>query len=104
MMRKGGQHFMNSALRLRLCYFLPAFYLVTACTGSEEQQKVARGRTAAPPVDGRLFTLLPSSYTGVRFENRVHFTPETNVFTSRNFYKCAGAGAGDLKGRGLPPR
>jgi len=102
MMRKGGQHFMNSALRLRLCYFLPAFYLVTACTGSEQQQKVASGRTAAPPVDGRLFTLLPSSYTGVRFENRVDFTPETNVFTYRNFYNGGGVAAGDLNGDGLP--
>ena len=102
MMRKGGQHFMNSALRLRLCYFLPAFYLVTACTGSEQQQKVASGRTAAPPVDGRLFTLLPSSYTGMRFENRVDFTPETNVFTYRNFYNGGGVAAGDLNGDGLP--
>ena len=102
MMRKGGQHFMNSALRLRLCYFLPAFYLVTACTGSEQQQKVASGRTAAPPVDGHLFTLLPSSYTGVRFENRVDFTPETNVFTYRNFYNGGGVAAGDLNGDGLP--
>ena len=102
MMRKGGQHFMNSALWLRLCYFLPAFYLVTACTGNEQQQEIASGRTAAPPVDGRLFTLLPSSYTGVHFENRVDFTQETNVFTYRNFYNGGGVAVGDLNGDGLP--
>ncbi|HEX9129410.1 MAG TPA: VCBS repeat-containing protein [Gemmatimonadaceae bacterium] len=102
MMRKGGQHFMNSALSLRLCYFLPAFYLVAACTGNEQQQKVASGTGAPPPVDGHLFTLLPSSYTGVRFENRVDFTPETNVFTYRNFYNGGGVAVGDLNGDGLP--
>src|SRR5712691_9411127 len=102
MMRKGGQHFMNSALRLRLCYFLPAFYLVTACTGNEQQQKVASDRTAAPPVDGRLFTLLPSSYTGVRFENRLTETNDLNVFTYRNFYNGGGVAIGDLNGDGLP--
>jgi len=102
MMRKGGQHFMNSALSLRLCYLLPAFYLAAACGGNEKKQEIASGRTAAPPVDGRLFTLLPSSYTGVSFENRVEATPELNVFTYRNFYNGGGVAAGDLNGDGLP--
>jgi enediyne biosynthesis protein E4 len=102
MMRKGGQHFMNSALSLRLCYLLPAFYLAAACGGNEQKQEIDSGRTAAPPVDGHLFTLLPPSYTGVRFENRVDFTPDLNVFTYRNFYNGGGVAAGDLNGDGLP--
>jgi enediyne biosynthesis protein E4 len=102
MMRKGGHYFMNSALSLRLCYLLPAFYLAAACGGSEQKQEIASGRTAAPPVDGRLFTLLPPSYTGIRFENRVDYTPELNVFTYRNFYNGGGVAAGDLTGDGLP--
>jgi hypothetical protein len=102
MMRKGGQYFMNSALSLRLCYLLPAFYLAAACGGNEQKQEIASGRTAAPPVDGRLFTLLPSSYTGVHFENRVEATPELNVFTYRNFYNGGGVAVGDLNGDGLP--
>ena len=102
MIRKGGQYFMNSALSLRLCYLLPAFYLAAACGGNEKKQEIASGRTAAPPVDGRLFTLLPSSYTGVSFENRVEATPELNVFTYRNFYNGGGVAAGDLNGDGLP--
>jgi hypothetical protein len=102
MMRKGGQHFMNSALSLRLCCLLPAFYLAAACGGNEQKQEIASGRTAAPPVDGHLFTLLPPSYTGVRFENRVDYTPELNVFTYRNFYNGGGVAAGDLNGDGLP--
>jgi hypothetical protein len=102
MMRKGGQHSMNAALRLRLCYFLPALCLAAACTGNEQKQEIASGRTAPPPVDGHLFTLLPSSYTGLHFENRVEETPELNVFTYRNFYNGGGVAVGDLNGDGLP--
>ena len=93
---------MNVALRLRLCHLLPALYLVAACAGSEQKQEISSGRTTAPPVDGHLFTLLPSSYTGVHFENRVEATPELNVFTYRNFYNGGGVAVGDLNGDGLP--
>ena len=56
----------------------------------------------APPADGHLFTKMPSSYTGVRFENRLEETRELNVFTYRNFYNGGGVGIGDLTGDGLP--
>jgi hypothetical protein len=102
MMHKGGKYFMNSALKLRLCYLLSALYLAAACGGNEQKQETASDRTAAPPVDGHLFTLLPSSYTGVHFENRVEDTPELNVFTYRNFYNGGGVAVGDLNGDGLP--
>jgi len=88
-------------LRLRLCYFLPALYLA-ACAGNEQKQEIHSGRTAAPPVDSHLFTLLPASYTGIRFENRVEPTSELNVFTYRNFYNGGGVATGDLNGDGLP--
>ena len=45
---------------------------------------------------------MPSSYTGVRFANRVEDTPELNVFNYRNFYNGGGVAAGDLNGDGLP--
>jgi hypothetical protein len=57
---------------------------------------------APPPADGRLFTRLPSSYTGVRFENRLAETRAMNVFTYRNFYNGGGVAVGDLTGDGLP--
>jgi len=46
--------------------------------------------------------MMPPSYTGVRFINRVEDTPELNVFTYRNFYNGGGVAAGDLNGDGLP--
>jgi len=75
---------------------------LAACTGNEQKQEISSGRTAAPPADAHLFTLLPSSYTGVRFENRLEPTPELNVFTYRNFYNGGGVATGDLNGDGLP--
>jgi hypothetical protein len=88
-------------LRLRLCYLLPAMYLAAGCAEqSESKQELSSGK--APPTGGSLFTQLPSSYTGVRFANRVEDTPELNVFTYRNFYNGGGVGVGDLNGDGLP--
>ena len=55
-----------------------------------------------PRHDGHLFTRLPSSYTGVRFENRLRDTRELNVFTYRNYYNGGGVAMGDLTGDGLP--
>src|SRR6266511_4677797 len=49
-----------------------------------------------------LFTQLPSSQTGVRFENRLTETRDINVFTYRNFYNGGGVAVGDLTGDGLP--
>ena len=49
-----------------------------------------------------LFTLLPSSYTGVRFENHLTDTRDLNVFTYRNYYNGGGVAIGDLTGDGLP--
>jgi enediyne biosynthesis protein E4 len=70
-----------------------------ACSGASE---AGANRGAAPPVDGRLFTLLPASYTGVRFENRLTDTHDLNVFTYRNYYNGGGVALGDLTGDGLP--
>ena len=64
-------------------------------------------RDASPPPlpasrDGQLFTLLPSSYTGVTFVNRLDETRDFNVFTYRNFYNGGGVAIGDLNGDSLP--
>src|SRR5438093_413451 len=68
--------------------------LLTGCS--------AAGDRASPPVDGHLFTRLPSTYTGVRFENRLTDTRDLHVFTYRNYYNGGGVALGDLTGDGLP--
>ena len=50
----------------------------------------------------RLFTLMPTSVTGVDFANRLRDTREMNVFTYRNYYNGGGVAIGDLTGDGLP--
>src|SRR6266446_2068408 len=70
---------------------------MAACSNTPREQ------AAAPPArNGQLFTLLPSSYTGVTFANRLTETRDFNVFTYRNFYNGGGVAIGDLTGDGLP--
>ncbi|MEX2157639.1 MAG: VCBS repeat-containing protein [Gemmatimonadales bacterium] len=65
--------------------------LLVACSGA-----------GSAPSGPTLFTRLPSSQTGVRFENRLTESRERNVFTYRNFYNGGGVALGDLSGDGLP--
>ncbi|MFL5560617.1 MAG: VCBS repeat-containing protein [Gemmatimonadaceae bacterium] len=74
---------------------------LSSCTRSEHGAPAARSGSA-PGVDGTLFTRMPSSYTGVAFENTVTETRDFNVFTYRNFYNGGGVAIGDLTGDGLP--
>jgi enediyne biosynthesis protein E4 len=73
---------------------------VGACSGGDGSGLGGRG--TPPAADGHLFTLLPSGYTGVRFENRLTPTRDLNVFTYRNYYNGGGVALGDLTGDGLP--
>jgi len=82
----------QQAAPLRL--FAALLCLLAGCSAASDP--------APPPAAGRLFTLLPSSYTGVRFENRLSDTHEMNVFTYRNYYNGGGTAIGDLTGDGLP--
>jgi enediyne biosynthesis protein E4 len=75
-------------------------YVLAAC--SERAPEADPRDAAPPPVDQKLFTMLPSSYTGVAFENRLIESRERNVFTYRNFYNGGGVALGDLNGDSLP--
>jgi enediyne biosynthesis protein E4 len=92
---------MKNFSRVRSGFLLASLALAAGCSGADG---TARGATLgeAPPVDGQLFTLLPSAYTGVGFVNRLSESQEVNVFTYRNFYNGGGVALGDLTGNGLP--
>ncbi len=80
------------------CLLVATMAFVLGCTGIDGADR----DDASPAADGHLFTKLPSSYTGVRFENRLEETRELNVFTYRNYYNGGGVAIGDLTGDGLP--
>lgn len=85
-----------------LCCVLPSICLLAACAGGEKKHETVIGVAKAPATGDKLFTLLPSNYTGVHFENRLADSPDFNVFTYRNFYNGGGVAVGDLNGDGLP--
>ena len=87
--------------RLALPLAVPVLWLMAACSSPDDSSEVVQAGNMPDP-GGRLFTLLPSSVTGVRFENRLHETNERNVFTYRNFYNGGGVAIGDVTGDGLP--
>ncbi len=59
-------------------------------------EKVAR---RSPPVE-RLFTQLPTRYTGVQFSNDLNYTEAFNPYTFRNFYNGGGVALGDVNNDG----
>jgi hypothetical protein len=92
---------MIATFHRHLALSLAGVVLLAAC--SRGRQPAGEARLAeAPPADGHLFTLLPSGYTGISFENRLTDTQQDNVFTYRNYYNGGGVALGDLTGDGLP--
>ena len=73
------------------CAALSLLFLAAGCSVPQQ----------APPPGDRLFTLLPSSWTRIRFENRLRPTESFNVFTYRNYFNGGGVGVADLNGDGL---
>jgi hypothetical protein len=92
-----GSTVMRTALLAVLC-------LSAGCSDTTPAPAKSDGPrdAAAPPVGRTLFTKLPASYTGVRFENRLVETDSLNVFVYRNFYNGGGVAIGDLNGDSLP--
>lgn len=89
---------MNLRVGWRALVALSGLYAVAGCSRVDGSTKLE----AEPANGGHLFTMLPSSYTGVRFENRVTDTRDLNIFTYRNYYNGGGVALGDLNGDGLP--
>ncbi|RMG61664.1 MAG: hypothetical protein D6715_13245, partial [Calditrichaeota bacterium] len=55
-----------------------------------------------PPGVTHLFTLMPASWTGVSFQNRLSDESRFNVFKYRNYYNGGGVAIGDVNQDGLP--
>src|SRR6476620_4410815 len=62
-----------------------------SCSSSDQSQK-----------EDTLFQLLPSSQTGIDFDNKVVDTKDFNVFKYRNFYNGGGVAIGDVNNDGKP--
>jgi hypothetical protein len=70
-------------------FYLVMIVFVAAACGSP--------KSALPP----MFEVLDSSRTGLVFNNKLHPTPEFNMFKYMYFYNGAGVGAGDFNNDGL---
>src|SRR5258708_23360802 len=70
--------------------------LLFSCGGKTDGG--ASGRSGA----GKLFTLLSPGSTGIRFENKLQYSEEFNMYTFRNFYNGGGVGVGDIYNDGVP--
>ena len=52
-------------------------------------------------MDKSLFTAVPTSTTGIDFNNALSYTEEFNPYTYRNFYNGGGVALGDINNDGL---
>src|SRR3982750_131615 len=69
---------------------LSIVYFLGGCTSKKNTQA------------NTLFTLVPSSETGVDFSNNIVYTEEYNPYTFRNFFNGGGVAIGDINNDGLP--
>ncbi len=74
--------------------FIIFFVLILAITSCNSKKDNA--------VENPLFKLLPSSQTGIDFNNKVVDTKDFNVFKYRNFYNGGGVAIGDVNNDGKP--
>ncbi len=78
---------------MKFISYLPAIFLLLLFSCAEK-----------PPVIqiDRLFTLMPESYTHLKFENKSVDETNFNVFKYRNYYNGGGVAIGDVNNDGLP--
>ena len=51
--------------------------------------------------DSKMFTLMPSSHTGIKFKNLISETPDFNILTYGYLYNGGGVSVGDINNDGL---
>ena len=80
---------------------LAFFAAITLLSGSgcrENASTAPNSSTTGAP----LFTLLPTSATGIDFRNDLVYDKDFNIYKYRNFYNGGGVGIGDVNNDGLP--
>ena len=70
----------------------------TACQNKHNAPPNAETGAGQAP----LFTLLPSSETGITFRNDLQYDHDFNIYRYRNFYNGGGVAIGDVNNDGLP--
>src|ERR1700686_1732068 len=70
-------------------------FLFLLCQCKQEKIKEYNNKDA-------LFQMMPSSQTGITFNNTVTDSKEFNVFKYRNFYNGGGVAIGDVNNDGKP--
>jgi hypothetical protein len=85
----------------RLLQALSLLAALAGCSRSDDGAEVLQAGEV-PAAGSQLFSRLPASATGVRFENKLTDGKDLNVFAYRNYYNGGGVAIGDLNGDGLP--
>ncbi|MFT5884775.1 MAG: hypothetical protein ACI9IP_001232 [Arcticibacterium sp.] len=76
----------NTQNRFTILFFVSINFLLVSCNNVD---------------DSKMFSLLPSSLTGINFKNLIQETPEFNIFTYGYLYNGGGVSIGDINNDGL---
>ncbi|MFT7381739.1 MAG: hypothetical protein ACI9Z3_001628, partial [Roseivirga sp.] len=76
----------NTLDRFTILFFVSINFLLVSCNQVD---------------DSKMFSLLPSSLTGINFKNLIQETPEFNIFTYGYLYNGGGVSVGDINNDGL---
>src|ERR1700745_2565957 len=81
-----------------LCHCSPICFLliITMCSGCRSNNNDNDND------NNKLFTIMPSSRTGIHFSNDVKYSAAQNPYTNHGFYNGGGIAVGDINNDGLP--
>ncbi|MGN6195114.1 MAG: VCBS repeat-containing protein [Ginsengibacter sp.] len=82
-------------MRYKLIFLPTAILLILFSSCNFSQKEKGNEKDA-------LFQMMPSSQTGITFDNKVEDTKDFNVFKYRNFYNGGGVAIGDVNNDGKP--
>ncbi len=86
---------MTLSNKISLAIVIGTLGFAIGCTNKNERNESSSKKTPT------LFTLLPSTQTGIDFINKVENQKDFNIFKYRNFYNGGGVAIGDVNNDGL---